>query len=38
MIDISSCKMSYYFDYLDEKSIFFDKTKTTELLPMEPIL
>jgi hypothetical protein len=30
--------MSYYLDYLDEKPIFFDETKTVELLPMEFIL
>jgi hypothetical protein len=25
-----SCNVSYYFDYLDEKLIFFDKTKMVE--------
>ena len=25
-----SCNMNYYFDYLEEKSIFFDETKNAE--------
>lgn len=34
LIQALSCKMNYHFDYLDEKSIFFGETKTTELPSM----
>ena len=35
--EVSIFNVNYYFDYLNEKSIFFDKIKTAEYLPMESI-
>ena len=37
-VQVLSCNASYEFDYLDEKQIFFDETKTAEQLLVKSIL